>query len=264
MSATGYTLDELFAILIARDLRADDRVIMVGAALPMARAGAAMANMTRLPDARVILGLAVENLAAANRAPEVLPFLFDPRALAHGEAYMFQHSVFDDVSWPYVFFLSGFQVDQRGNVNLLGIREADGWLVHGPGPLAQATMSTFCRGYYILMPRHERRSFVRRVSCISALGDRQRREELSLPGGGPRLALSSLGVFDFDERGDMRVVSVHAGVTPERLQEATGFEIEVPANPPRTEPPSAEELTFLRERVDAEGTLRRIATRSTS
>lgn len=253
---SGYTLNELFAVLIARDLRSDDRVIMVGAGLPVARAGAAMANMTRLPDARVILGLTVENLAAADRAPEVLPLLFDPRMLEGGEAYMFQHEVFDDMSWPDVFFLGGFQVDRRGNVNLLGIREGARWAPHGPGALAQATMSTYCRGYYIVMARHDRRTFVERVACISALGDRERRRALRLPGGGPRLILSPLGVFDLGEDGSMRIVSLHDGVTPERLRESTGFDLELLPDLPATEPPAPAELAFLRERVDTQGILR--------
>jgi glutaconate CoA-transferase subunit B len=254
--AVDYTLDELFAVLIARDLRPEDRVIMVGAGLPAARAGAAMANMSRIPDARVILGLSVENLAEADTAPEVLPLLFDPRTLERGEAYMFQHEVFDDMSWPDVFFLGGFQVDRRGNVNMLGIRAGARWALHGPGALAQATMSTYCRGYYVLMARHDQRTFVERVSCITALGDRERRREFQLPGGGPRLIISPLGVFDLDEDGEMRVVSLHERATPEQLRESTGFDLELPSKIPSTAPPTGGELALLRERIDIQGVLR--------
>lgn len=245
------------AVLLARDLRADDRVIMVGANMPMARAGAALANMTRLPDVRIVLGLAIENLAGARTAPAVLPFLFDPRTAAGGEAWMCQHAIFDDMSWPDTFFMSGFQVDRRGNVNLLGIpAEEGGWRVRGPGALAQATMSAHCDGYYVVMLRHDSRSFVERVALITALGDRDERRRLGLRGGGPRLVLSPLGVFDFDDAGDMRVRSVHEGVTPEAVREATGFGLEVPPGPPSTEPPTEDELRFLRERVDVDGILR--------
>ena len=254
--AARYTLNELFAVLIARDLRPDDRVIMIGAGLPAARAGAAMANMTRLPDARVVLGLTVENLTAMDRAPDVLPLLFDPRMLEGGEAYMFQHQIFDEMSWPDVFFLGGFQVDRRGNVNLLGIRENGGWAVHGPGALAQATMSTYCRGYYIVMAHHDRRTFVESVACISALGDRERRRALRIPGGGPRLILSPLGVFELDQDGNMRIVSLNEGVSAERLRQSTGFDIGPSPDAPVTEAPSPAELTFLRERVDTQGILR--------
>jgi hypothetical protein len=39
-------------------------------------------------------------------------------------------------------------------------------------------------------------------------------------------------------------------------QEATGFDLKAPTDPPVTESPTAEELQTLRERVDPEGTLR--------
>lgn len=247
--------DELFAILLARDLRPEDRTIMVGANMPMARAAAVMASMTTHPDARVLIGLGVQSLGDAGRAPAVHPFLFDPRTLA-AEALMRQADVFDATDSPDVFFFSGLQLDQRGNLNLFGIPDGNGgWKMRGPGSVALATMSTHCRGYYIVMPHHDPRTFVPRVALISALGDRTERARLGFPGGGPRLVISPLGVFDFDDAGDMRVRSLHAGVTPEALAAATGFPLPVPAGTPTTPPPSPEELTLLRERVDLEGTL---------
>jgi glutaconate CoA-transferase, subunit B len=250
-----YSTNELFAVLLARDFRPEDRVIQVGANLPMARAAAVLANMTRLPNARIVLGLGIENLSGGRPAPTVYPFLFDSRTLA-GEALMFQSTVFDDMSWPDVFFVGGLQVDRRGNVNLLGLPGDGGWRLRGPGAVALPTMSTYCSGYYILMPRHDARSFVEQVALVTALGDRDRRRELGFPGGGPRLLLSPLGVFDFDDAGDMRLRSVHPGVTAEQVQEATGFDLGLSGDEAETEPPTEDELTLLRERVDVEGVLR--------
>jgi len=249
------SVNELFAILLARDLREDDRTIMVGANMPMARASAVLANMTTHPDARIILGLGVQSLGNGGAPPGVYPFLFDPRTLA-AEALMFQAQVFDDLNRPDVFFVGGVQMDRRGNLNLFGIPGEDGgWRMRGPGGLALSTMSTHCRGYYIVMPRHDPRTFVERVSLISALGDRRERERLRFPGGGPRLVLSPLGVFDFADDGEIRVRSLHEGVTPDQVREATGWPIEVPDDAPVTPAPTDDELTLLRERVDVHGTL---------
>lgn len=255
---TDHTNEELFAILLARDLRDEDRMIMVGANQPMARAAAAMANMTRLPDARVMLGLAIENLSGRDRAPGTLPFTLDPRTLRGGEAWMHQGSLFDHAWMPDAFFFGGYQVDKRGNVNLLGIPDGNGgWRVRGGGALAHPTISTNCRGSYILMLRHDPRTFVDRVAVISALGDRKRRAELGLPGAGPRMVLSPLGTFDFNDDGDMRIRSLHAGISFSDVQTATGFELMVPAGEiATTDPPTEAELMFLRERVDPDGTLR--------
>jgi glutaconate CoA-transferase subunit B len=250
-----YGINELFAILLARDLRAEDRSVQVGANMPMARAAAVMASLTRLPDLRVLLGLGVTNLAGAATAPPVYPFLFDPRSQV-GEALMVQERAFDDARRPDVFFVGGLQVDRRGNINLFGIPGADGgWKLRGPGGVALGSMSANCAGYYIVMPRHDPRTFVEKVALITALGDRTERDRLGLPGGGPRLVLSPLGVFDFDDDGDMRVRSLHDGVDPAQVIEATGFPLAGIDDPPRTEPPSAAELTLLRERVDVDGTL---------
>jgi glutaconate CoA-transferase subunit B len=249
------SVNELFAILLARDLRTEDRTIMVGANMPMARAAAVMANITTHPDARILIGLGVQGLGDGRAAPAVHPYLFDPRTL-EAEALMFQGRVFDDMSRPDVFFVGGLQLDRRGNLNLFGIPDGNGgWKMRGPGSIALATMSAHCRGYYIVMPRHDARTFVERVSLISALGDRTERERLRLPGGGIRLVLSPLGVFDFDDAGDMRVRSLHEGVTPEQAQEATGFDLQIPADVPVTHAPTVDELTTLRERVDVHGTL---------
>lgn len=251
----GASINETFAVLLARDLREGDRTIMVGANMPMARAAAVLANLTTHPDARIVLGLGVQGLGDGRPAPAVHPFLFDPRTL-EGEALMHQGRIFDDMAWPDVFFVGGLQLDRRGNLNLFGIPDGNGgWEMRGPGSIALATMSSYCRGYYIVMPRHDPRTFVERTSLISALGDRTERERLKLPGGGIRMVLSPLGVFDFDDAGDMRVRSLHEGVTRGAVQEATGFELVMPDDVPVTEPPTDDELALLRELVDVHGTL---------
>jgi glutaconate CoA-transferase, subunit B len=247
--------NELFAILLARDLRPEDQTIMIGANMPMARAAAVMANMTTHPNARIFIGLGVQSIAPGHSPPGVYPFLFDPRTL-EAEALMLQAEVFDDMHRPDVFFVGGLQIDRRGNLNLFGIPDGNGgWKVRGPGSVALATMSTHCRGYYIVMPRHDPRTFVERVALISALGDADERRRLRFPGGGPRLVLSPLGVFDFDASGTLRVRSLHEGVSLEQLRESTGFEFDVASDVPRTPPPTAQELALLRGRVDVHGTL---------
>lgn len=247
-------MNELFAILLARDLREEDRMIQIGANMPMARAAAVYASVTALPDARVSIGLGIQSLDG-RPAPAVHPYLFDPRTL-DAESLMFQSRVFDAMERPDVFFVGGLQVDRRGNINLFGIPDGEGgWKMRGPGSVALATMSTHCRGYYIVMPNHDQRTFVERVALISALGDVTEREKLGFPGGGVRMILSPLGVFELNADGDMQARSLHEGVDADQVRESTGFEILVPDDVPVTDPPSDEELDVLRNQVDLEGTL---------
>ena len=48
----------------------------------------------------------------------------------------------------------------------------------------------------------------------------------------------------------MRLISYHPGVTPEVIQQFTGFELLVPDDVIETPRPTAEELRILREEVD--------------
>lgn len=248
---------EMQAVVLARDFRPDDLVYQVGANLAAARAACVLANLTTHPDARLLLGVEVENFSGGRTVPPVPPFLFHASGFKGGEASMHQSRVFDDMNRPDVFFVGGIEVDQVGNVNLTGVPgAARTWKVRGPGPVALATMSTFCRGYYILMGRHEPRIFVEKVSHVTALGDRKRRAALGFPGGGPRLLLSPLGVFDFDDEGMMRVRSLHEGISIDEVRGATGFELVVPDEVPTTPAPTNAELDLLRNVVDVEGILR--------
>jgi hypothetical protein len=64
--------------------------------------------------------------------------------------------------------------------------------------------------------------------------------------------VSDLGCFDFTG-GQMRLVSYHAGVSPETIQAKTGFPLVIAPGAAETPPPSAEETQLLREVVDPFG-----------
>ena len=74
---------------------------------------------------------------------------------------------------------------------------------------------------------------------------------------GPRFVVTPRAVLDFDPATlRMRLKSVHAGTTAEEVQRHTGFDLAVSGDVPTTPPPTDDELTILRERVDKTGTLR--------
>lgn len=61
-----------------------------------------------------------------------------------------------------------------------------------------------------------------------------------------RLVLTNLCVMDFGGPGhQMRLRSVHPGVTPQQVQEATGFPLHIPAEVPVTADPTPEQLALL-------------------
>ncbi|MER7897589.1 CoA-transferase [Streptomyces sp. NPDC096046] len=143
------------------------------------------------------------------------------------------------------------QIDRFGNQNiacigdwerperqLLGVRGAPVNTLNNP------------TSYWI--PRHSRRVFVERVDMVCGVGyDRAAGARYHRI---PRV-VSDLGVFDFatPDR-SMRLASLHPGVTMERVEEATGFELTVPDEIPVTREPTGEELRLIREVVDPTGT----------
>ena len=49
------------------------------------------------------------------------------------------------------------------------------------------------------------------------------------------------------------MLSVHPGVSVDQVREATGFEIDIPADVPETRGPTPEELILIREMLDPRG-----------
>ncbi|MFE0425656.1 CoA-transferase [Streptomyces sp. NPDC058953] len=148
------------------------------------------------------------------------------------------------------------QLDRFGNQNISGIgdRERPARQLLG---VRGAPVNTLNHPVSYWVPRHSRRVFVDRVDVVCGVG--YDRAAAAGPGATryhriPRV-VSDLGVFDFatPDR-SMRLVSVHPGVSVERVREATGFPLAVPADGvPYTREPTAGELRLIREELDPEG-----------
>ena len=120
--AKDYTRKELIAAFIANDLE-DGLGVLVGANLPVPRAGVLLAHLTHGPNMRVIISFTRVNLV---NEPVLEPFEFitDWRESRWAEAY-YTHSHFIDYIKRYgmneIFFIGGLQFDRYGNSNLIGI-----------------------------------------------------------------------------------------------------------------------------------------------
>ncbi|MFE7270785.1 CoA-transferase subunit beta [Streptomyces sp. NPDC057623] len=139
------------------------------------------------------------------------------------------------------------QIDRFGNQNiscigdwerpkrqLLGVRGAPVNTLNNP------------TSYWV--PRHSRRVFVEKVDMVCGVGydhaGDARYHRI------PRV-VSDLGVFDFATPDHaMRAASLHPGVTPEQVREATAFDLLVPDDVPPTREPTADELLLIREVID--------------
>jgi glutaconate CoA-transferase subunit B len=263
LDAKDYTIRELMAAFIANDLE-DEVGVLVGANLPVPRAGVLLAHLTHGPNLRIIISFTRTNLI---KEPILEPceFITDWRASRWAESY-YIHSDFIDYIKRYgmseVFFIGGLQIDKYGNTNLIGIGENYKQLkFRGPGGVGTGDKGAHCKHYYIYANSHTRRSFVDRCDFVTAFGwgegGKDARKKLGIPGGGPRYVVTPLCIMDFEEETKrMRLKSTHPGVKLQDVIDNTGFELIVPDKVPSTQPPTVKQLRILRNRIDVEGVLR--------
>jgi glutaconate CoA-transferase subunit B len=158
------------------------------------------------------------------------------------------------------FFVGALQVDPHGNTNLLGISDGEGgFKLRGAGSVGTPSVTAVAKSFNILVNRHDTRTFVETcdfVSCPGWLdGSDGARQRLGLLGG-PELCLTPKALLDFDENRRLRLRSVHPGQSVDDVIASTGFELVVPDSVPTTDPPSEQELSVLRGRIDRLGELR--------
>ncbi|MEO0360306.1 MAG: CoA-transferase [Pseudomonadota bacterium] len=147
------------------------------------------------------------------------------------------------------FFLSGGQIDGRGNINLTGVGGYPEMDVRWSGAFGSAYL-------YYLVPRvilfrleHSRRVFPEKVDFVTSPGVSP--PEVRRPGG-PHALVTNLCVMRFDRaRARFRLASVHPGVTVEEVRDQTGFDFDMPDRVPTTEEPSAEDLALIRGEIAA-------------
>jgi len=238
----------IMAAAIARELR-EGEVVVMGANSLLPLAGARLAQLTHAPNLTIIAGASGGvNTLLEPLAPSSGDYanLVAEAALPFNEVLTLQMGGHTDV-----FFVGGLQIDRRGNCNLTYLGSSKKPSLRGPGaaglPVAHLSKRTI-----IYTTHHDKRLFVPKVDFVSYPGWR---EGSSLIGHGPSLVVTPLAVLDFAPSGDMRLRSLHPGVTTDEVRKNTGFELLMPdGDVPETPLPSLEELTLMRN-FDPDGLL---------
>ncbi len=99
-----------------------------------------------------------------------------------------------------------------------------------------------------MVARQTQRSFPERVDFVTSPGfldGGDARQRLGMPGDGPSLVVTDLGCYDFED-GEMTLVSLHPGVTLEKVRAEIGLGLRVAPDLATTEPPTEDELRVLR------------------
>ena len=109
--------------------------------------------------------------------------------------------------------------------------------------------NSICHANSFFVPNHSTKVFVAgEVDMVASVGYNPARlaRGWSLDEIDVRLIFTNLAVIDFggpNHQAQLR--SVHPGVTVAQVQEATGFELHIPANVPETAAPTAAQLALL-------------------
>jgi len=254
-SSIDYTLDEMITVLMAREVRNDD-VMIVGVATPCVWAAFTLAKMTHAPNA-------IFHYIMGNT------FVIEPRQVSllylemnTARAYRFQNSVectlesLPSEKLTTIEFFRPAQIDQYGNSNNICIGDWNKPKIRLPGAAGILDFSMFySRGSFLYTPRHDIRTFVptEDLFFISGVGFPEGKPSIC-GGSGPQCVITNLAYLDFDEKKKrMRLVSIHPGVDIDTVKESTGFDLIIPNDLKETKPPTVKEIEFLRKSVDPLG-----------
>ncbi|OBJ78366.1 CoA-transferase [Mycobacterium gordonae] len=234
------TRAEICAIACAELFR-DAGEIMISPMTNMAAVGARLARLTFSPDILLTDGEA--------------QLLADTPALGKTgpvEGWMPFGRVFETLSWGRRHVVMGAnQVDRYGNQNISAF-----------GPLQQPTRQMFgVRGspgntinhatsYWV--GNHAKRVFTETVDIVSGIGyDKVDPDNPAFRFVNVFRVVSNLGVFDFGgPEHTMRALSLHPGVAPDDVREATSFDVHSLDEAVETRQPSDDELRLIREVID--------------
>ncbi len=253
-----YALEELLAVEVSRHI-CDGEMGFVGVgtggaafirAVGIPAVASRLAQLRHAPNYTIMFGpildpvLDAELIPRTNFEPDLIRWPCRSQITVEEALCIFKRGKMG------IGFVSGAQVDQYGNFNIVCIGDYHQPKVRLPGPLAQPDHSAHAKRVFAIQ-KHDRRTFVEKVDYISAAGNRDRS---GLPGGGPAWIFTELAVMDFNpQTGRMRLASVHPGKSVEQVIARTGFALEIPAEVPETPPPSLEDLTLIRSRIDPAG-----------
>lgn len=144
-------------------------------------------------------------------------------------------------------------VDRYGNVNTTAVGPYLQPKVRLPGSGGGTELSSFGRDLLLVSASVNKRSYPDRVDYITSpgyLGGRAERHRLGYkPDTGPQTLVNPLGIFHFDENGEMYAGALHSGVSPDEVRAAFSWPIQIKAGHAVLPEPTEDELTVIRQEL---------------
>jgi glutaconate CoA-transferase subunit B len=240
-----FTAQEAMTVAAARELT-DRTICFVGIGLPSTAAN--LARLTHAPGTVLIY-----ESGTIGSKPATLPLSIGDGELAEtADAVVPVPEIFN--YWLQggridVGFLGAAQIDCFANLNSTVIGDYEKPKVRLPGGGGAPEIAAMAGQVIVIIPQSTR-TFVERLDFRSSIGFGDGpgdRERLKLPGRGPTVVITDLGVLRPDPQScELTMTQVHPGVTAQDAREACGWELRVAEDLGETEAPSDEELEVLR------------------
>ena len=255
-SSTGspWTIDELMAACLSREYD-NSSICSVGSVSPLAMVSYLLAKKTHAPGLTII---------ALNGG--FIDIDFHPMSLTLAEPLEFGSAKVcwggdETYHWYYQQgritheVITVAQVDVHGRTNNAWIK-SKGKLLRLPGQGGMADVSNLHQNFVLYLTRHSPERFVEAVEFCTAsrglLSDKERKQA-GLQPGNVRL-ITDLGMFELDpEQKLFRLVSIHPGVSLDKIQDQTGGHFMIAERLPQTEALSQDHLRLIRDEVDPFG-----------
>ena len=255
MSVAAFSRSEMMIVAAAREL-AGQRVCFVGVGLPNIAVN--LAKLTVAPAMELVYESGV-----FGARPARLPLsIGDPTIVTGATAVTSMLDLFGlylQGGLIDVGFLGAAQIDRFGNINTTVIGPYDHPRTRLPGSGGACEIAINARRVFVVM-RQSARSFVERIDFRTSPGNlggaeasARIRKEQGWMGSGPSVVVTDLGIYHFDETGEMRLDSLHPGATLEAVRASMGWEVRIAETLAETPAPTAHELHLIREQLDPDG-----------
>jgi len=247
-----WTTDEIMTVAAARAL-AGSRSCFVGIGLPSTAANLARA----LHSPGLVL---VYESGTIGAKPTRLPLSIGDGELAEtADTVVSVAEIFNywlQAGRIDTAMLSGAQIDRFANLNSTVIGPYERPIVRLPGAGGAPEIATACSKVLIVM-RQTQKAFVERLDFVTTVGFADgpgARERLGLPGSGPEVVVTDLGVLRPDPRTcELTLTELHPGCTLDQVRRATSWPLSVSGDLTSTPVPEPGELALLRGLLSGAG-----------
>jgi glutaconate CoA-transferase, subunit B len=248
-----FTKSEMMIVAAAREL-AGQHVCFVGVGLPNIAVN--LAKRTVAPDLELVyeagvFGARPARLPLSIGDPTIVTGATAVTSMFELFAFYLQGGLVD------VGFLGAAQIDRFGNINTTVIGDDYAHpTTRLPGSGGACEIAINARQVFVIV-RQSRRSFVGRIDFRTSPGNlggaeaaAQTRQKQGWNGRGPTVVVTDLGIYHFDDHGEMRLDSLHPGSTIEQARETVAWDLAIAPDLATTPAPTEEELRLIRVELD--------------